>query len=67
MECSEELWVMRITLIRSRARAANSRFEKPGMPTMPLPSRLSSVRLPMLEMPCTTAGVRGGLTSTSVP
>ena len=53
IECSEELCVMRMTFIFSLLRASNKRFEKPGMPIIPLPSRLMSAILLILEMPLT--------------
>ena len=51
IECSEELCVIRITFIFSLDNASNKRFENPGIPTMPLPSRLSKASLVMLEIP----------------
>ena len=51
MECSDELWVIRITLIFFDANASNSRLLNPGIPTIPLPSKLSSAMLLILEMP----------------
>ena len=51
IECSEEPWVIRITFTPSPASAAKRRFEKPGMPTMPAPSRLSRAMLLMLDSP----------------
>ena len=41
MECSEEACVIMITLIFSMDKASNRRFENPGIPTIPLPSRLT--------------------------
>ena len=51
IECSDELWVIRMTLICARESASNRRLEKPGMPTIPLPSRLRTQILSMLVMP----------------
>ena len=51
IECSEELCVIRITFIFLEASASNSLLEKPGIPTIPLPSRLSKAMLLMLEIP----------------
>ena len=42
MECSDEACVIIITLIFSMESDSNKRFEKPGIPTIPLPSRLTS-------------------------
>ena len=52
IECSEEPCVISITLTDAFANASNNLFEKPGIPTMPLPSRLNNTILFMLEMPC---------------
>ena len=51
IECSEDPWVMRITLIEASERASNNLFENPGTPTIPLPSRLTRTTLLMLEIP----------------
>ena len=51
IECSDEPCVIKITLICLVANASNNLFEKPGIPTMPLPSRLSKAILLMLEIP----------------
>ena len=51
IECSDDPCVMSMTFIFSLARASNNRFEKPGIPIIPLPSRLNSTTELMLEMP----------------
>ena len=53
MECSEELCVIRITLILWLASVSNKRLLKPGMPAIPcLPGWVTKFLL-MLDMPCT--------------
>ena len=51
IECSDELCVIKMTFIRALDSASKSRFEKPGMPTIPLPSRLSTAILSILVIP----------------
>ena len=51
IECSDEPCVIKITFTCFAANASNSLFEKPGMPTMPLPSRLNKEILLILEIP----------------
>ena len=51
MECSDDACVIRMTLIAALANASNNLFEKPGIPTIPLPSKLMSTKLLILEIP----------------
>ena len=44
-----------ITLIFSMDNTSNKRFEKPGIPTIPLPSRVTSDTLSMWLIPLTTS------------
>src|SRR5690606_39664290 len=53
MECSEEAWVIKITLIFSKDNVSNNRFEKPGIPIMPLPCKVNKAMLEILLMPVT--------------
>ena len=51
IECSDDACVINITLIDAFASASKSLLEKPGIPTMPLPSKLTNTKLLMLDMP----------------
>ena len=67
IECSDELWVIRMTLICARESASNRRLEKPGIPTIPLPSRLRTQMLSMLVMPRMISSSGADSASISVP
>ena len=54
IECSEEACVIIITLMLAIDNTSNKRFEKPGIPTIPLPSRLIKLICGMWLMPFTT-------------
>ena len=58
---------MRMMLMPARVSASNSRDEKPGMPTIPLPSSEIRAILSELAMPSRPSSCRGGFFSTSVP
>ena len=51
IECSEELCVINIILICFLASASNNLLEKPGIPTIPVPSKLNKQISFILEMP----------------
>ncbi len=67
IECSDEACVIKITLIDAFANASKRRLEKPGMPTIPLPSRLINTSLPILEMPLIGASFSGTSFFITVP
>ena len=58
---------MRMMLMSFWLRVSNRRLEKPGMPTMPLPSSERRAMLSELEIPMTESLLRGGCFSMSVP
>jgi hypothetical protein len=51
MLCSDDDWVINITLICSRASKENNLPLKPDLPTMPLPSKLRMLILLIDEIP----------------
>ena len=51
MECSEDAWLISITLTFSFASAANNRIETPTTPCSPVPCTLSKLILLIDEMP----------------
>ena len=65
--CTEEAWVIRIMLISFWLSVSKRRLEKPGIPTIPLPSRERRAILSELEMPMSLSLLRGGFFSISVP
>ena len=67
IECSDELCVMRITFTDSFASDSNNLLEKPGIPTMPLPSKLSKLTLLILEIPRIKLSVTADSFSINVP
>ena len=67
IECSEELCVIKMTLILFFARASNNLFEKPGIPTIPAPSKLNKQMSLMLEMPRIKLSSLGDSFSIKVP
>ena len=53
IECSEDAWVINTTLISAWERTSKKRFEIPGIPTIPGPSKDNSAILPMWLIPRT--------------
>ncbi len=51
IECSEEAWLIRITLIFSRARVANNLMDTPTTPSSPLPWTLIRLMSFIEEIP----------------
>ena len=43
IECSEEAWVIKITLIVANESASNNRFDEPETPIIPEPSSVIKV------------------------
>eukprot|EP00162_Nutomonas_longa_P014206 comp21867_c0_seq1/m.49521 comp21867_c0_seq1/g.49521 ORF comp21867_c0_seq1/g.49521 comp21867_c0_seq1/m.49521 type:complete len:506 (-) comp21867_c0_seq1:803-2320(-) len=60
IECSDDAWAMKITETCTRRRQPKSRSETPGMPTIPLPSRLIRATEEMVAMPLMHSGVLPG-------
>ena len=67
IECSEELCVIKMTLILFLANASNNLFEKPGIPTIPAPSKLNKQMSLMLEIPRIKLSSLGDSFSINVP
>ena len=67
IEWTDDACVMRMMLIPFRLSASNRREEKPGTPTMPLPSREMRAMWSEWAMPIIPSRTRGGFRSTSVP
>ena len=65
--CTDDAWVMRMMLMSFWLRVSNRRLEKPGMPTIPLPSSERRAILSELEIPITASLLRGGFFSMRVP
>ena len=53
IECSDDAWVIMIILICFNDKHSNKRFENPGIPIIPLPSRLISATFSMWLTPLT--------------
>ena len=51
IECSDELCVIKITLIDFLANASNNLLENPGIPIIPAPSKLNKHKSLILEIP----------------
>ena len=67
MVCTEDACVIRMMLMSFWLRVSNRRLEKPGMPTMPLPSSERRAMLSEFEIPMTESLLRGGCFSMRVP
>ena len=64
MVCSEDAWVIIITLIEALLRAENNRYEKFGTAIMPEPERVHKATSSILEIPFT--GSSSSLPSTVI-
>ena len=65
--CTEEACVIRMMLMSFWLNVSKRRLEKPGIPTIPLPSRESRAMLSELEIPISLSLLRGGFFSIRVP
>ncbi len=65
--CTEEAWVISIILIPLRLSVSNRRLEKPGIPTIPLPSSEMRAMLSEFEIPMSLFLLLGGFFSMRVP
>lgn len=65
--CTEDAWVMSIMFIPLLLRASKRRLEKPGIPTIPLPSRDMRAMSSELDIPISLFLLLGGFFSISVP
>ena len=64
---TDDAWVMRIMLMSFWLSVSKRRLEKPGMPTIPLPSSERRAMLSEFDIPITESLLRGGFFSISVP
>ena len=67
IECSEEAWVIKITLILFCESTSNKRFEEPATPIIPEPSSVSNAMLSICEIPLIGFAVAFGVSEISVP
>ena len=67
MVCTDEAWVMRMMLMSFWLSVSNRRLEKPGIPTIPLPSSERRAMLSEFDIPIRLPLLLGGFFSMRVP